>query len=66
MALTSVFGCTSTALKEGTGEYIDDSVVTAKVKHAILHEPSLKSAKINVETFKRRAMESGALARSPR
>jgi osmotically-inducible protein OsmY len=52
MALASALGCTSTSSKEGTGEYIDDSVVTAKVKHAILHEPSLKSAEINVETFK--------------
>ena len=45
-------GCASTAQKEGTGEYFDDTVVTAKVKAAILEEPTLKSAEINVETFK--------------
>lgn len=34
------------------GEYIDDSVITAKVKAAILEEPTLKVAEINVETYK--------------
>jgi osmotically-inducible protein OsmY len=50
--LASAVGCASTAKKEGTGEYIDDSVITTKVKAAILNEDSLKSAEINVETFK--------------
>ncbi|WP_323001338.1 BON domain-containing protein [Denitromonas sp.] len=50
-ALSSV-GCSSTPRQEGTGEYIDDSVVTSKVKVAILGDPMLKSAEINVETFK--------------
>jgi osmotically-inducible protein OsmY len=45
-------GCASTAKKEGTGEYVDDTVITTKVKAAILNEPTLKSAEINVETFK--------------
>ncbi|MCR4298718.1 MAG: BON domain-containing protein [Gallionella sp.] len=52
MALASVLGCASTPTHEGTGEYIDDTVITSKVKSAILNEPSLKSAEINVETFK--------------
>jgi hyperosmotically inducible protein len=59
MALASVFGCTPTPTREGTGEYVDDSVITTKVKHAILHEPSLKSAEINVETFKGTVQLSG-------
>ena len=51
--LTTFFlGCASTAKQEGTGEYVDDTVITTKVKTAILDEPSLKSAEINVETFK--------------
>jgi osmotically-inducible protein OsmY len=37
---------------ERAGEYIDDSVLTARVKTAIFNEPNLKSAEINVETFK--------------
>jgi osmotically-inducible protein OsmY len=50
--LAMTLGCASTAKQEGTGEYIDDTVVTAKVKAAIFNEPTLKSAEINVETFK--------------
>jgi osmotically-inducible protein OsmY len=52
MALAVTLGCASTAKKEGTGEYVDDTVITTKVKAAILNEPTLKSAEINVETFK--------------
>ena len=52
MALAVTLGCASTAKQEGTGEYVDDSVITTKVKAAILNDPTLKSAEINVETFK--------------
>ena len=52
VSLVSVVGCASTPQKEGTGEYIDDTMITTKVKAAILNEPTLKSAEINVETFK--------------
>ncbi len=52
LSLAFFLGCASTATKEGTGEYLDDSVITTKVKAAVLDEPSLKSAEINVETFK--------------
>jgi len=52
VALVSVVGCASTSSKEGTGEYVDDAVITTKVKAAIFNEPTLKSAEINVETFK--------------
>jgi len=50
--LLSFLGCASTPKKEGTGEYVDDAVITTKVKAAIFNEPTLKSAEINVETFK--------------
>jgi osmotically-inducible protein OsmY len=50
--LVSMLGCASTSKSEGTGEYVDDSVITTKVKAAIFNEPTLKSAEINVETFK--------------
>ena len=52
LMLVSVFGCASTATKEGTGEYVDDAAITTKVKAAIFNEPGLKSMEINVETFK--------------
>jgi osmotically-inducible protein OsmY len=50
--LVSFLGCAPTTTKEGTGEYVDDTVITTKVKAAILNEPGLKVAEINVETFK--------------
>ncbi|RJX29972.1 MAG: BON domain-containing protein [Desulfurivibrio sp.] len=50
--LVSLLGCASTAKQEGTGEYVDDSVITAKVKAEIFQDDSLKSSEINVETFK--------------
>jgi osmotically-inducible protein OsmY len=50
--LLAVSGCASTRTHEGTGQYVDDSVITTKVKTAILAEPGLKVSEINVETFK--------------
>jgi osmotically-inducible protein OsmY len=52
IVLASAWGCASTSTKEGTGEYVDDSVITAKVKSAIYNDPTLKVNEINVETFK--------------
>ena len=52
-------GCASTRTHEGTGEYVDDSVITTKVKSAIFNEPGLKSSEINVETFKGNVQLSG-------
>ncbi len=59
VALTSLAGCASTQKQESTGQYIDDTAITASVKAAIFNEPSLKSAEINVETFKGRVQLSG-------
>lgn len=59
VTLVSLVGCASTSTQEGTGEYVDDSVITTKVKAAIFNEPTLKSAEINVETFKGAVQLSG-------
>lgn len=48
----SFLGCASAAKQESTGEYLDDSVITTKVKAEIFNDDSLKSSEINVETFK--------------
>jgi osmotically-inducible protein OsmY len=50
--LVSVVGCSSTPQKEGTGQYFDDTVITAKVKAAIFDDATTKVMEINVETFK--------------
>ena len=52
LLLATLLGCAGTATKESTGEYVDDTVITTNVKAAIFNEPTLKSAEINVETFK--------------
>ncbi|MFN3493467.1 MAG: BON domain-containing protein [Hydrogenophaga sp.] len=58
-AFTTLVGCAATATQESTGQYVDDTAITAKVKAAIYNEPTLKSAEINVETFKRVVQLSG-------
>lgn len=55
----TLVACASTARTEGTGEYVDDAVITTKVKAAVLNDPNLKSAEINVETFKGKVQMSG-------
>lgn len=45
-------GCATTQKHESTGQYVDDSVITSKVKAAVFEEPSLKTMQINVKTFK--------------
>ena len=57
--LASLLGCAGTSKQESTGEYIDDTVITTRVKAAIFNEPSLKSAQINVETYKGTVQLSG-------
>ncbi|MFI4927897.1 MAG: BON domain-containing protein [Burkholderiales bacterium] len=59
IALTTLGGCASSWNHESTGQYVDDTTITTKVKSAILNEPSLKSAEINVETYKGRVQLSG-------
>ena len=57
--MLSLAGCASTAKHEGTGEYVDDAVITTKVKAAIVAEPTLKATEINVETYKGTVQLSG-------
>ncbi len=59
LLLVSAVGCAPTATREGTGEYVDDAVITTKVKAAIFNEPNLKSNEINVETYKGTVQLSG-------
>ncbi|MFC3339887.1 BON domain-containing protein [Paracandidimonas soli] len=58
-AFALLVGCSSTSSRESTGQYLDDTAITAKVKAAIFNEPTLKSAEINVETYKGRVQLSG-------
>ena len=57
--LATLGACASTSRSEGTGEYVDDAVITTKIKAAVLNDPSLRSSEINVETFKGKVQLSG-------
>jgi len=45
-------GCAETATKESTGEYVDDSTITTKVKAEFVRDDTVKAMDIKVETYK--------------
>ena len=51
--------CASTPTRESTGEYVDDSVITTKVKSLLAADDLLKSFQISVETYKGTVQLSG-------
>jgi osmotically-inducible protein OsmY len=57
--VTAFLGCASTPTRESSGQYVDDSAITTKVKAAIFDDPLLKVLQINVETFKGEVQLSG-------
>ena len=57
--LGSLVACAPTPTREGTGEYIDDSVITTKVKAAFAADPQVKATQVQVETFKGTVQLSG-------
>ncbi len=52
MLIATFVACGSTSKQEGAGEYVDDSVITTKVKSLLAADDFLKSFEISVETFK--------------
>ena len=59
MLIATFVACASTRTKESTGEYVDDSVITTKVKSLLAKDDFLKSFQIGVETFKGTVQLSG-------
>ena len=59
MLIASVVACASTSKQSGAGEYVDDSVITTKVKTLLAADDFLKSFKIGVETYKGTVQLSG-------
>jgi len=55
----TTLGCASTRTNESAGEYIDNSLITTKVKAAIVNEPSLKTFQISVKSYKDTVQLSG-------
>ena len=59
MLIASFVACASTPKQEGAGEYVDDSVITTKVKSLLAADDFLKSFQIGVETYKGTVQLSG-------
>jgi osmotically-inducible protein OsmY len=59
MLIATFVACASTPKQESTGEYVDDSVITTKVKSLLAADDFLKSFQISVETFKGTVQLSG-------
>jgi osmotically-inducible protein OsmY len=57
--IASIIGCASTKTRESTGEYIDDTVITTKVKSEIFNHPTLKTLQISVKSYKGEVQLSG-------
>ena len=59
MLIATFVACASTPKQESTGEYVDDSVITTKVKSLLAADDFLKSFQIGVETYKGTVQLSG-------
>jgi osmotically-inducible protein OsmY len=59
LLIAALAACAPTTKHEGTGEYVDDSVITTKVKAAFAEDPQVKATQVKVETFKGTVQLSG-------
>ncbi|MFH2127016.1 MAG: BON domain-containing protein [Pseudomonadota bacterium] len=57
--MTVFLGCAATKTSESTGQYVDNSAITTKVKAAIFNDPLLKTMQISVESYKGEVQLSG-------
>ena len=57
-------GCAGTSDRQSTGEYIDNSAITAKVKSALASDDMVKAREINVDTFRGTVQLSGFVSTS--
>jgi len=57
--ITTLAACAATSTRGSTGDYVDDSVITTKVKTLLAEDDFLKSFQIGVETFKGTVQLSG-------
>ncbi|MBZ2206055.1 BON domain-containing protein [Massilia soli] len=62
LLIFALAGCASTDNRASTGQYIDDTMITAKVKSALVADPELKATEIQVDTFKGTVQLSGFVA----
>jgi len=59
LVLAILSACSPSGVHRGTGEYIDDTAVTARVKTALAADPQVKATEVQVETFRGTVQLSG-------
>jgi osmotically-inducible protein OsmY len=64
LLLAALTACAPTSTRQGTGEYIDDAVITSRVKAAFAADPEVKATEVQVETFKGTVQLSGFIESS--
>jgi len=52
MLITALMACASTRTHQSAGEYVDDSVITTKIKSQLAGDDFIKSFQISVESYK--------------
>lgn len=59
LAIGGVVGCAGTSTSESTGEYIDNTTITAKVKAAFASDELVRARDVSVESFRGTVQLSG-------
>lgn len=59
LLLAVLSACSPSGTHRGTGEYIDDTAVTARVKAALATDPNVKATEVQVDTFRGTVQLSG-------
>jgi osmotically-inducible protein OsmY len=57
--LAGLAACTATPTRESTGELIDDSAITTRIKSAMIRDSDVAASNISVETFRGTVRLSG-------
>ena len=59
LLVVSLVACAPSDKRASAGEFVDDTLITGKVKAALVADPDLKATEINVETYKGTVQLSG-------
>jgi hyperosmotically inducible protein len=65
ISLLAISACAATRTQKSAGEAVDDTVITAQVKAALIGDPQTKARKIDVEVFKGRVQLNGFVDSNP-
>ena len=60
--VVTLVACAPSEKRASTGEFIDDTLISGKVKAALIADPELKATEIKVDTYKGTVQLSGFVA----